>query len=78
MEVAKSTGFALIYDNILAALKRFEPYYRQVRFDLAPAKERTSRKDRKTERSKLTKRFGTLRRLEKRRAMKQRKQEEAE
>eukprot|EP00766_Chilomastix_caulleryi_P000024 gnl/Chilomastix_caulleri/102.p1 GENE.gnl/Chilomastix_caulleri/102~~gnl/Chilomastix_caulleri/102.p1 ORF type:complete len:144 (+),score=32.28 gnl/Chilomastix_caulleri/102:76-507(+) len=73
----QSTGFALIYDN-MAALKRFEPYYRQVRFDLAPAKERTSRKDRKTERSKLTKRFGTLRRLEKRRAMKQRKQEEAE
>lgn len=73
----QSTGFALIYDD-MKALKRFEPYHVQVRFGLAPAKEKTARKDRKTERRKISNRFGTVRRVEKRRAMKQRKQEDNE
>lgn len=42
----KSTGFALIYDSE-EALKKFEPHYRLVRYDLAKKIEKASRQQRK-------------------------------
>lgn len=42
----KSTGFALIYDSE-ADLKKFEPHYRLVRYDLAKKIEKASRQQRK-------------------------------
>jgi len=42
----KSTGFALIYDSE-EALKKFEPHYRLVRYDLAKKIEKPSRQQRK-------------------------------
>eukprot|EP00835_Amoeboradix_gromovi_P003020 NODE_186_length_15678_cov_0.309262.p8 type:complete len:134 gc:universal NODE_186_length_15678_cov_0.309262:4198-4599(+) len=53
----KSTGFALIYDDV-DALKKFEPTYRQVRFGLAE-KEKTGRKQRKEKKNRLLKLRGT-------------------
>ncbi|KAJ1555920.1 ribosomal 40S subunit protein S24B [Nowakowskiella sp. JEL0078] len=49
----KSTGFALIYDN-LEALKKFEPKYRLVRQGLADGT-RTSRKQRKEKKNRMKK-----------------------
>jgi ribosomal protein S24E len=42
----KSTGFALLYDSE-EALKKFEPHYRLVRYDLAKKIEKPSRQQRK-------------------------------
>jgi len=42
----KSTGFALVYDSH-EALKKFEPHYRLVRYDLAKKIEKPSRQQRK-------------------------------
>ena len=41
----KSTGFALVYDSH-EALKKFEPYYRQVRIGAAKKIEKASRQQR--------------------------------
>jgi small subunit ribosomal protein S24e len=42
----KSTGFALIYDS-MEAMKKFEPHYRLVRYELATKIEKASRQQRK-------------------------------
>eukprot|EP00834_Sanchytrium_tribonematis_P001417 NODE_34_length_36538_cov_0.612854.p25 type:complete len:133 gc:universal NODE_34_length_36538_cov_0.612854:11229-11627(+) len=53
----KSTGFALVYDDV-DSLKKFEPTYRQVRLGLTePAK--TGRKQRKEKKNRLLKLRGT-------------------
>ena len=56
----KSTGFALIYNDIAAA-KRFEPKYRQIRQGFESKVER-SRKQLKEGKNKAKKTFGTGRR----------------
>ncbi|RUS29465.1 40S ribosomal protein S24 [Jimgerdemannia flammicorona] len=53
----KSTGFALVYDNLEAA-KKFEPKYRLVRHGLAES-QKTSRKQRKERKNRAKKFRGT-------------------
>eukprot|EP00163_Fabomonas_tropica_P007509 TRINITY_DN1724_c0_g1_i1.p2 TRINITY_DN1724_c0_g1~~TRINITY_DN1724_c0_g1_i1.p2 ORF type:complete len:152 (-),score=54.82 TRINITY_DN1724_c0_g1_i1:379-786(-) len=53
----KSTGFCLIYDDVAAA-KKFEPKYRQVRAGWIEAKE-TARKQRKERKNRAKKFRGT-------------------
>ncbi|KAJ1915331.1 hypothetical protein H4219_004384 [Mycoemilia scoparia] len=53
----RTTGFALIYDNVEAA-KKFEPKYRLARLEKAEAS-KTSRKQRKERKNRLKKLRGT-------------------
>jgi len=54
----KSTGFALIYDS-LDALKKFEPKYRLIRYELATKVERASRQQRKQRKNRMKESRGT-------------------
>ncbi|PVU88313.1 hypothetical protein BB561_005926 [Smittium simulii] len=53
----KSTGFALVYDNLDSA-KKFEPKYRLIRHGMG-ASQSTSRKQRKEKKNRLKKLRGT-------------------
>ncbi|ODQ64306.1 hypothetical protein NADFUDRAFT_43309 [Nadsonia fulvescens var. elongata DSM 6958] len=63
----KSTGFGLVYDSP-EALKKFEPTYRQVRYDLATKTEKPSRQQRKQRKNRGLKVFGTGKRAAKKAA----------
>ncbi|KAF2675556.1 hypothetical protein BT63DRAFT_420754 [Microthyrium microscopicum] len=54
----KSTGFALVYDSE-EALKKFEPHYRLVRYDLAKKIEKASRQQRKQRKNRAKEHRGT-------------------
>jgi len=54
----KSTGFALVYDST-EAMKKFEPHYRLVRYDLAKKIEKASRKQRKERKNRAKEFRGT-------------------
>merc|ERR1739840_5081 len=54
----KTSGFALVYDN-LDYCKKIEPHYRLVRHKLAEAKKKPSRKQRKERRNRQKKFRGT-------------------
>ncbi|KAF3939868.1 hypothetical protein ABW19_dt0207686 [Dactylella cylindrospora] len=54
----KSTGFALIYDS-LDSLKKFEPHYRLVRYELASKIEKASRQQRKQRKNRMKETRGT-------------------
>ena len=54
----KTTGFALIYDN-LTACKKYEPNFRLIRHKLAEAKTKPARKQRKEKKNRLKKVRGT-------------------
>jgi len=54
----KSTGFALIYDSA-EALKKFEPHYRLVRYDMAKKIEKPSRQQRKQRKNRSKEFRGT-------------------
>ena len=64
----KSTGFALIYDNLDSA-KKFEPKYRLARIGLSKKKEGSS-KQRKEKKNRDKKVFGVGRRIAKHKAKK--------
>ncbi|KAK9376847.1 40S ribosomal protein eS24 [Lipomyces chichibuensis] len=61
----KSTGFALIYDN-LDSMKKFEPAYRLVRIGLATKVEKPSRQQRKQRKNRDKKTRGTGKKVSKR------------
>jgi len=54
----KSTGFALIYESN-EALKKFEPQYRLIRYEMAQRAERPSRAQRKQRKNKAKELRGT-------------------
>jgi len=54
----KSTGFALLYDSN-EALKKFEPHYRLVRYDMAKKIEKASRQQRKQRKNRSKELRGT-------------------
>ncbi|KAI5292770.1 hypothetical protein KEM52_006078 [Ascosphaera acerosa] len=54
----KTTGFALIYDSVVA-LKKFEPHYRLVRIGAASPIEKASRQQRKQRKNRSKKFRGT-------------------
>jgi len=54
----KSTGFALIYESH-EALKKFEPQYRLIRYEMAQRAERPSRAQRKQRKNKAKELRGT-------------------
>ncbi len=70
----RSSGFGLIYDNI-AALKKFEPKYRQKRLGLLPKKE-SSRKQIKEAKNRRKKVWGMGRRVAKKKARRAAAQED--
>ncbi|KAF8249572.1 hypothetical protein K440DRAFT_620961 [Wilcoxina mikolae CBS 423.85] len=54
----KTTGFALIYDNV-ESLNKFEPAYRRIRYGLATKVEKPSRQQRKQRKNKQKELRGT-------------------
>ncbi|KAF3907582.1 hypothetical protein AA313_de0203715 [Arthrobotrys entomopaga] len=54
----KTTGFALIYDS-LDSLKKFEPHYRLVRYEMAKKIEKASRQQRKQRKNRMKEVRGT-------------------
>lgn len=54
----KTTGFALIYDS-LDSLKKFEPHYRLVRYEMAKKIEKSSRQQRKQRKNRMKEVRGT-------------------
>ena len=61
----RSSGFGLIYENP-ASMKKFEPNYRLVRYDLAEKVDKVSKQQRAQKKNRGKKIFGTGRRLAKR------------
>merc|ERR1712224_317374 len=60
----KTTGFALVYDN-LEALRKFEPIYRQKRLGIDGFKEKLGRQIRKTRKNKAKKSRGVPKKTKK-------------
>ncbi|CAB16217.1 40S ribosomal protein S24-B [Schizosaccharomyces pombe] len=66
----RTTGFALIYDDV-EAMKKFEPHYRLVRVGHAEPIQKVARQQRKQRKNRGKKVFGTGKRLAKRKSKQQ-------